>query len=73
MRGLVGSTMRVLVDRVEEGTAIGRSEGDAPDIDCVVRLEGGAVAPGEFVDARITGTDGYDLKAAVVAPAETGP
>src|ERR1700684_1124405 len=37
----VGRRMRVLVDAVEKGVAIARSEADAPEIDGVVRLKGG--------------------------------
>ena len=36
----VGKRMRVLVDAVTDGVAIARSEGDAPEIDGVVHIEG---------------------------------
>jgi hypothetical protein len=35
----VGKRMRVLVDSVANGSAIARSEGDAPQIDGVVHIE----------------------------------
>ncbi|MBI4615680.1 MAG: 30S ribosomal protein S12 methylthiotransferase RimO [Planctomycetes bacterium] len=65
----VGTVRRVLVDEVdpEHPTVhISRTEHDAPGIDRVVRLRvgrGKRTPPGTFVDARITGTKGYDLLA----------
>jgi ribosomal protein S12 methylthiotransferase len=63
----VGREETVLVDGVEDGTAIARSRGDAPEIDGVVRVKKGAkLAIGEFARVRITGADAYDLTAIVV-------
>lgn len=63
----VGREETVLVDGVEDGTAIARSRGDAPEIDGVVRVKRGAkLAIGEFARVRITGADAYDLTAIVV-------
>ena len=60
----VGQRARVLVDRVENGVAISRSSGDAPEIDGVVRLAASArTRPGEFIDVEITAADTYDLGA----------
>jgi ribosomal protein S12 methylthiotransferase len=56
LRAKIGSTMRVLID--EPG--IGRSAGDAPDIDGVVRFKG-AGKPGEFADVLIERADEHDL------------
>ncbi|MBW8905604.1 MAG: 30S ribosomal protein S12 methylthiotransferase RimO [Betaproteobacteria bacterium] len=55
LQAKVGRTLRVLVD--EPGVA--RSEGDAPDIDGVVRFKGGK--PGEFADVLIERADAHDL------------
>jgi ribosomal protein S12 methylthiotransferase len=56
--------MRVLVDSSAAGSAIARSEADAPEIDGVVRI---ANAPklkaGDWADVNITGADAYDLSA----------
>jgi len=58
----VGQNMRVLVDRVADGTAWARSAGDAPDIDGVVRIKASAATrPGEFVEVTIVAADSYDL------------
>ena len=63
----VGREETVLVDGIEDGTAIARSRGDAPEIDGVVRVNKGAkLAVGEFARVRITGADAYDLTAIVV-------
>lgn len=61
----VGRCCRVLIDRIENGAAIARTEGDAPDIDGVVRISGRAKAlrAGEFADVTITAADAYDLQA----------
>lgn len=58
----VGETLDVLVERVEDGHAWGRTEWDAPDVDCAVRLVG-AYAQGPMVRAHCTGLEGVDLVA----------
>ncbi len=58
----IGRTLTVLVDEVQGATAIARSAADAPQIDGVVRIEGGgALRAGEFAQVKITGADAYDL------------
>ena len=60
----IGQRLRVLVDRVADGTAWARSAGDAPDIDGVVRIKASAATrPGEFLDVTIVAADSYDLEA----------
>jgi ribosomal protein S12 methylthiotransferase len=60
----VGRTMRVLVDTIDGTKAIARSEGDAPEIDGVVRIaRGGKLKAGEFADVEITGSSDHDLEA----------
>lgn len=58
-----GRRYEVLIDEVdtEKGLALGRTRFDAPEIDQNVRLSGTDTAPGDFVWAKITGSDGYDL------------
>ena len=51
----IGRTVKVLVD--EPG--VGRSSADAPEIDGVVRFDGGK--PGEFRDVTIDRADEHDL------------
>jgi ribosomal protein S12 methylthiotransferase len=60
----VGRTMRVLVDGIDGNTAVARSEGDAPEIDGIVRIsKGGKLPVGEFAEVEITGSDDHDLEA----------
>jgi ribosomal protein S12 methylthiotransferase len=54
----LGKEMTVLADT----TGLGRTEGDAPDVDCRVHFTK-AVRAGEFHRVRIVGTRGYDLEA----------
>jgi len=62
----VGRKMRVLVDAIDGNTAIARSEGDAPEIDGVVRFgKAGKLQVGEFADVEITGSGEHDLEAKV--------
>jgi ribosomal protein S12 methylthiotransferase len=66
----VGRRLRVLVDAVEDGVAVARSEADAPEIDGLVRIrgEGAASLPvGEFADVVVTSASEYDLEARVAA------
>ncbi|MFO0983796.1 MAG: radical SAM protein [Planctomycetota bacterium] len=58
---LEGSVVRVIVDRLGDQGPIGRTQADAPDIDCAILLAGDA-APGEIRDARVVGRSGYDLR-----------
>ena len=60
----IGETMLVLVDDADDENAVGRSAADAPEIDGVVHLMGGAgLLPGDFVEVEITGADEHDLYA----------
>jgi ribosomal protein S12 methylthiotransferase len=61
----VGETMAVLVDgHDDDGTAIARSAGDAPEIDGTVRIAGGRdLTPGVFARVTITGATRHDLRA----------
>jgi ribosomal protein S12 methylthiotransferase len=70
-------TLRILVDRtVDDGsgyegcTRAGRFYGQALEIDGEVYIDG-AARPGDFVTARITESDVFDLRGEVV-PASTG-
>ena len=67
LAGKTGLKMRVLVDAVGEEGAIARSEADAPEIDGVVRILGAeSLKAGDWADVEITGSDDYDLYAALV-------
>jgi len=69
-RKLAGREVEAIVDGPDPevpGHYLGRTTADAPDIDCVVRLKGKALQPGDLVRARITGADGYDLLGRAIA------
>ncbi|MBE1237884.1 30S ribosomal protein S12 methylthiotransferase RimO [Phaeovibrio sulfidiphilus] len=64
LRARVGSEMPVLIDTVRPGgVAVGRSVGDAPEVDGTVVVETAFhLRPGDLVPVRITGSDAYDLR-----------
>ena len=59
----VGREMLVLVDRVDDERMLARGPGDAPEIDGQVVIDGAwdDIAPGDFVEVRVTGYDDHDL------------
>ena len=58
----VGSECWVLIDEVDEEGAIGRTPGDAPEIDGVIYLNGETtLQPGDLVRVKIEHSDEYDL------------
>lgn len=58
----IGRIEEVLIDEVDEDGALGRSRGDAPEIDGVVRVyDGHALKPGQKVSVLIEASDNYDL------------
>lgn len=58
----IGQTLPVIIDEVDEEGAIGRTRGDAPEIDGMVYLNGDqSVAPGDIVEVIIEHADEYDL------------
>jgi ribosomal protein S12 methylthiotransferase len=62
LTGLVGRTIDVVIDEVDEEGAIGRSQWDAPEIDGSVFLNGDCeLKPGDIVKARVAHADEYDL------------
>lgn len=60
----VGRVLPVLIDRIEaDGTAIGRTPGDAPEIDGVVTItRAAALRPGTLLPVRITASSEHDLQ-----------
>lgn len=57
---LVGSVQRVLVEAIEEGEHVGRTCGQAPEVDGITVIDA-EVPVGEFFDVRIIDSAGYDL------------
>ncbi len=57
----VSRQIKVIIDEVADGEAIGRSEGDAPEIDGRVLVSGDGLAVGDIVTATVEGAGPYDL------------
>jgi ribosomal protein S12 methylthiotransferase len=63
----VGKILEALVDAPARRGAVGRSAGDAPEIDGVVHIEGGGkYAPGDRVRVKVVRSDTHDLWARVL-------
>ena len=63
---LIGSRERVLIDfHSEDGTSIGRTYRDAPEVDNSVRIDG-RLPIGDFVDVKITQASEYDMKGEIL-------
>ena len=61
---LIGSTVRVLLDRSEGEFFVGRTEWDAPEIDQEVFVRAApGLAVGSFISVKVTDTTEYDLYA----------
>ena len=67
----VGTIQDVIIDSATPEGIIGRTKGDAPDIDGIVNLTKTGftpVGPGSIVKAKITGSDDYDLTGEIILP-----
>lgn len=66
----IGSQVKVIVDRIENGRVVGRTEFDSPEVDpeVFIYIPSGIKMPdpGEMVYAQVTATEGYDLIAELV-------
>ena len=58
---MVGKTYKVLIDRIEDGKAYGRTEFDSPEVDPEVILPAEGLNPGEFIDVKITEAYPFEL------------
>jgi len=69
---LIGSTVRVLFDRADNGHFVGRTEWDAPEIDQEVYVPNGpGLSVGNYFDVRIVDGTEYDLTGEIVEPLRT--
>lgn len=66
-RGLIGSTLRVMIEGANEdgehGELKGRAASQAPDVDGAVYLTGRNAGPGQIISAVVTGAGDYDIYA----------
>lgn len=58
---MVGNILKVLIDRVENGVAYGRTQYDSPEVDPEVIIKEGNLIPGEFVNVKITEAYPFEL------------
>src|SRR5690554_1318553 len=64
----VGKTMKVMIDRIEGDSYIGRTEGDSPEVDneVIISKASGYARVGDFAEVKITEADPYDLFGVIV-------
>jgi len=61
---LVGSLMKVIIDRKEGVFHVGRSQYDSPEVDQEILVTSSKkIEPGTFIDVKITGSTEFDLYA----------
>ncbi|MCL2598830.1 MAG: 30S ribosomal protein S12 methylthiotransferase RimO [Firmicutes bacterium] len=62
-QAMIGKTIPVLYEDIDyqRSLFVGRTQGQAPDIDPVVKFKGNNVDVGQFYKIKITGTQGIDL------------
>jgi ribosomal protein S12 methylthiotransferase len=68
-REMVGKDLSVLLDSIDVRgiLGIGRSEGQAPEVDSVVRVEGTGLRAGRFFEVSVTGIEGYDVSGKAIS------
>lgn len=57
----IGTEQKVIIDAIEQDTAIGRSQGDAPEIDGLVYLDPSGLNPGDIINTIVEDSDEHDL------------
>ncbi len=59
----VGKTFKVLIDRMESGNFIGRTEHDSPEVDneVIIPVNDSYLKPGNFANIKITQATAFDL------------
>lgn len=62
---MVGTVQKVLIDRIENGVAYGRTQYDSPEVDQEVIINNAQVAPGDFIDAKILEAYPFELMAEI--------
>lgn len=66
-RARVGKTYRCLVDRIEGGSVVARTEYDSPEVDDeVIVKDNGKVSPGDFIQVKIVAAEEHDIYGEIV-------
>lgn len=63
---MVGNQYDVLIDRIENNIAIGRTQYDSPEVDNEVLIPDNNYKPGQFLRAKIISASDYDLDGEVL-------
>ena len=63
---MVGTLQKVLIDRIENGIAYGRTQYDSPEVDPEVIIHGNGLRAGEFVKVRIKEAYPFELIGEVI-------
>lgn len=58
---MIGTIQKVLIDRIEDGIAYGRTQYDSPEVDPEVMIKNNSLKPGEFVKVKITEAFPFEL------------
>lgn len=67
---LVGTRVKVLIDRIEGDTAVGRTQWDSPEVDPEILIplpEDMYIVPGTFVEAEVTAAFPFELEGRIVS------
>ena len=68
-RARVGKTYRCLVDRIEGGSVVARTEYDSPEVDDeVIVKDNGKVSPGDFIQVKIVAAEEHDIYGEIATP-----
>lgn len=67
---MVDTVQKVLIDRVENGKAYGRTQYDSPEVDPEVIIENDSLSPGDFVNVKIIEAYPFELIATVCPDAD---
>lgn len=68
LQRFIGKTIEVMIDDIEGDMAIGRSQGDAPEVDGIVEIHGMTQQkPGDRVHVSIEGSNNHDLWGSVIS------
>ncbi len=64
----VGKQLRVIIDRIEDGYYVGRTEFDSPEVDqeVLIKAEDASLSIGEFYQVEITAAETFDLYAKLI-------
>lgn len=58
---MIGTIVKVLVDRIEGNQRIGRTQWDSPEVDPEVYVNKSDAQPGDFINVKITGAEPFEL------------